>query len=211
MEQIIIRILLFIYLLGATACTYWGYSTSVCLPKSIEETFTLCYSGDSTSIREVLNIDGYFRIYRRSKPSGMAMILYDDGTLIAEAFSGKPPEPDMSDFEFFLSEVCADSTGKARRRFNTAFCYGLYEIRGDTLVTQVANWPDIMAGFRSWEEHFIIINRNNIQHSYYRQLGPEHKKGEKRFLYEEELRFVPFNCKPKAYIWFKEFEWFHCP
>jgi hypothetical protein len=201
-----------ILLLGIFSC---GYPKA---PKHIQRGFTICYNGERTNIKELINIDGYFVMDNTPRT---AFMFYEDGSLVYEFFdlNEERRKQGISNIPLYFEEINNDSTGKALSSFGTAFKYGAYIIKGDTIKVQYVNSSFYFGSSRcAFEVWYKVMDRNTIVEVFWK---PIHKMSEsdwKNWEINQKLKgqtivpakFIPVKEKPMPNFWVKKEDWFWC-
>ena len=147
-------------------------------PRFIKDAFTFCFTGKSTGIDSLLNIEGYFEqmsLIRRSPTVGgfranpeiyyldtifSRFMFFDNGL-----FATIPLPRGERDMSSFLKNIAKNSeTERARFFYETGWgSWGSYVIRGDTIKVQsVGRARSLNDGWTLRETWFKIIDRNTI-------------------------------------------------
>jgi len=210
-------------------------STSACfnrIPRAIKESFTFCFDGKCTGIRNLINIDGYFKervLIKRSPAVGgfltdpsvyyidtfySRFMFYDNGLFVSglhdsyyDHYKRKRIRKDVS---LLLKGISESNEAPGASTFYRFF-WGSYIIRGDTIKTQeISQWRSLNAGWSLREDWYRVIDRNTIERI---GLDLPVTAGRSRHLNRTNypIVFVPIPAKPTPYYsWILKERWFWC-
>lgn len=199
---------------GLSSCAYFA------VPRDIRQGFTICYDGEKTKIKELINIDGFFHT-GKLKPSYNVIMFYDDGTFLYDLHDSNSSkrEGKKHNIPLFLKEVINDSIGDIRTSFYKRSYWGIYKIEGDTIKTQFVNNSMFHnLSWSAWEKWYKVIDRKTIIEIYRMPLGRISESDLKiQELYRKRRegtilpsKFMAVEKKPEPNCWLKEQDWFWC-
>lgn len=178
------------------------------VPHKYRQYFRLCASGQLTSIRQKMSIDGYYTIpFVYTDPGGnrdtffTRILFYEDGYSI----SGWGGLEAMSDQEY-LKQVVRKGAGA---EFYKTFLWGQYELRQDTIIVRSILPGTVIRKVSVQEDKYIIAAGNRLL----RFASVNLVKGEQP--YAERL-FFPALFTPAAVIpspahsWLRVQKWRKC-
>jgi hypothetical protein len=199
-----VRIALLICLLFVVTHSF-GYPYRV--PNKYKKYFINCCNPKSTTIRLLINIDGYYKL----KTSWLLnprdtiytnMLFYEDGICVS-GWGGYD-----SNRQQFLNSVI---TKGPKHWFYENCSWGFYEINGDTIVVRSIVPGTFMRPVSVEERWYKIIDRNTIQKIYSTSLEKmtakakaSHRKAWANFI-GSPSKFYPLqNTPPSNYSWLRK-------
>jgi len=209
------NLLLFVIILLLTSCvSYYP------VPRSIRKNaLNSVYSGDTTNLNEKLNINGYFTV-NDTMNSGwishgyMNMMFFNDGMFVTGFHNFRDTNLTFNEVipNYIENIINLKKQGKRHFSFYEDECWGIYEVRGDTIKVKHFFRAHLSGqiGNDGYEMLFKIIDRNHIIEINRTQLN---KKEEVFKYYEMErkknkLYFVPLKELPESDGWLKYKKWF---
>lgn len=187
------------------------------VPKVILKNFTNCYSGEKNKIRTLIDIDGYYEIvevgnwsygYGKNKQAvdtqKLNILFYDDGTFKYNFFK----EKDSSICSYFTRIAM----GKDSLQFYNSGYWGIYKIKGDTLICQYINKAEYWKHYYGYEIKFKITDKNvfEIIDESYKSLDNKSailNNSKSIFL---AAKFIPCEFIPPPNSWLKKLDWTWC-
>jgi hypothetical protein len=172
------------------------------ISQKVRNDFTLRFEGRDTELAAKIRIDGYYVMKVQStsnKTLDVNIMLFKDGTFAKSFQILKTTENDARPFfgENFHNE--------------TSY-WGIYQLNGDTIITQYISRASWMAPWDSREEWFLIIDSTSLQSIFAKPIGFEVSKDllkthwHNRDRYSPSL-FVPSDTLPPSDNWLKEEKW----
>ncbi|PZF74016.1 hypothetical protein [Taibaiella soli] len=172
-------------LIIAACCIFTAYCG---IPKAYRKYFVNCCNAGKTTIRERLDIDGYFtcQIISGGLPLNVNIIFYDNGVCVESWGGATRPTP---------SEELNDVIKKGSKSYFYHDCnWGFYELKGDTLLSRTIQRSSIMRPDAIFSEtYYKIKSRTSIVRLNMRE-GKE----------EETRNFLPHPLPNSDYSWIKK-------
>jgi hypothetical protein len=200
------------------------------VPKYIRQNFTNCYNGQSTQIRSLINIDGYYKESKLRNPNpgynnsslqtdsnNNIIIFYEDGTFVYNvSVDGLNTRSNVC---LYLEKI---SKAPDKYGFYISGYWGVYRIKGDALILQYihkrGSLNDNWFGFEVW---YKVIDRNSIVliDAMSKPLHRELRQSKNYETYLKNLRDQQLvspakftNCEhiPPPDCWLKQEDWLWC-
>jgi hypothetical protein len=203
MSRILFLNILILFIIHLTGCG--GHKP---IPTRIKNEFTLRHDGNNPGLAGKIQTNGYYvmqNVTRSDDAHDINMIFFPDGTFAYNFFirgihSNNPRL-------FFGKDFTTDSLCNLNIPHD-----GLYELRGDTIITQMINYTSGMAPWYAIEKWFIIINPVTVKAIFAQPIGfdvsPELLESrwhdQSRFT---PARFVPTDTLPPSDNWLKGEKW----
>jgi hypothetical protein len=197
--------------------------------KYIQDHVTNRYNGQKTTIRNLIDIDGYYtlkEVYRVCfgppknrvcrDTTEINFLFYEDGTFLYNFYDVDADYPGNT-----LAYLERISKGNGAESFYNRFYWGIYQViyqvQGDTIIAQyVFNAPNA-SNRDAWEDKFIAVDRKNIvkvssePRSLFKTTNAQKKMITNRVAKRQVL---PATFKASPYIplpnsWLKKEEWVH--
>jgi len=183
-----------IFLLSVTSCA------------SQKREVTIKLEGKNTSIRDVINIDGYYQSIDNTSSGHTGKIFFEDGTCCSFRFKEGVTE-DMKKENLFQAIYSWEQKGQIRWG-----SWGVYKIDRDTIVVQSvvkAGWFSQPWSFSEFK--YEIIDRQTLKWIYYKSLpadkydtdNPYDRTRSKNIISE----FISADSLPSSDCWLKEEKW----
>lgn len=190
------QLVLFILLLCCSSCASQK--------KEIIAKSTIKLDGRNTTIRDLIEIDGYYSKADCKKCNSIAGIMFfDDGIWVDFRF-----EKDVTEEEIKINmwkNVASGLDHKGTIRWGEN--WGIYEIQNDTIIVSIFGYGYIMGDF--WiEQRYKILNRNNIQLIYAKSLlKKDENNNESPWMEPFNYQFISADSLPSSDCWIKEQKW----
>jgi len=190
-------ILLIISLLVAVSCG---------VDKEVIEKSTIKLEGKNTNIRDLIEIDGYYRPISNLSPNTNpgSIMFFEDGTYVPFQFnngvSNSEIQKNMSKY------IIGWMKGK---QFHWSGDRGVYSIQNDTIIVYTYNEPNFNLGLSIFEIRFKIIDRKTIQLIYSRFLLKSDNDEGRWYKGDDPMHFMPADSLPSSdsYSWLKKQKW----
>jgi hypothetical protein len=143
------------------------------------------------------------------------VIFYNNGIVVRTRASSSTPLDDFSEsMQREVHQIYTDSIEyKYYREGRGMYRWGLYELKGDTIMAQFIDRPYPPDIFYSYLVMYKVIDRHTIQEIYNKKVLPpkelEPDYREKPFLYKF-YNFIPIEKLPSSDCWLKDEKWFWC-
>ena len=200
--------------LSIFSCAY------ISVPKHIKQGFTFCYLEEKTSIKEIINIEGYFEM-KTTNSSSLNFMFFEDGIFLYGFYDvdenrRKKGYPSISSY---FKEIVNDENGQLSSVFYNSFQWGAYQIFGDIIKVQFVNHPASPSPYWSaWEVWYKVIDKNTIIETFYKPIHymseSDWKNWEKNSFRRKNnivpAKFIPVDQKPASDCWLKMEDWFWC-
>lgn len=201
-------------------CLLWfAYSCGV--PRYIKKTYIGCYKNIPTGIDTLLDLSGCFNASATYSDDDeyerfCAVNFYNDG--IAVRFCAAVRKP----VDFFMSRqqkyhnIRGDSLDLENYKYyyeGRSIDWGLYQLKGDTIIAQFIEHPYPPALYYSHLTMYKIVDKYTIQEIFNermqstKEFEPSYRV--KPFLYKL-YHFIPIEKLPSSDCWLKRKKWFWC-
>jgi hypothetical protein len=162
--------------------------------------------GKSTGIRNLMEIDGYYSSIEYYNRGGTKF--FEDGTWVAFSF-----KCDISENEIKFNMSKSIKSWVKDRQIRWGSYWGVYKIRGDTLIMFKYDEGSFWKGWSLYEYQYKILDRNSIQRIYIKGLLKEDLRYDRNNNIspwkknDEPAIFFPADSLPSSDCWLKEEKW----
>jgi len=172
--------------------------------KEIIAKSTIRLEGKNTTIRDLIEIDGYYAKANCKKCSTIAGIMFfDDGIWVDFRFEKNVTEEEVK--ANMWENVARGLDYKGTTRWGED--WGIYEIHNDTIIVSIFGYAYIMGNFW-YENRYKILDRNNIQLVYSKSLLKRDENNDKSPWIEPfNYQFISADSLPSSDCWIKEQKW----
>jgi hypothetical protein len=203
----------------SVVCLLWlAYSCGV--PRYIKKTYIGCYNGALTGIDTLLDLSGCFNA---SVPYSdhdeferfCAVNFYNDGIVIRFCAAVKSIDLLMNKQRKYhnIRGVFLDLDNYKYYYEGRNIDWGLYQLKGDTIIAQFIEHPYPPALYYSHLIMYKIIDKYTIQEIFNKRIQspkePESIYRETPFL-NKYYNFIPIEKLPSSDCWLKGEKWFWC-
>ncbi len=194
--------------------------------KSLKQDFTFCYKDTSYNTSKI-RIDGYYEIKKqdsiyvptenryKSDTFYTNYHFFNNGMFMYNYFRKKKYK--SNNLALYFDDLFKEKDSVNISLLYTSNYWGIYHIKGDTIITQSLDHPSFMNGFMTYEDKFLIYNTDSIIEFYSKILGERNKLIIINFneLYknkkQKSARFKPLNTMPNPKkCWVMQEKWFWC-
>ena len=165
---------------------------------------TIKLEGKNTSIRDLLEIDGYY--HAQNYPNFSPCMFFEDGIYVS-SFTFKK---DISENEIKANMLKSLAGGIEDKQFSWGNYWGVYKIEGDTLVVYYYLRGSFWTPWYFDEVRYKIIDRTTIQAIYskgLRKADEQYNKERSPWISGSYLHFTPADSLPLSDCWLKKQKW----
>jgi hypothetical protein len=172
--------------------------------KEIIAKSTIKLEGKNTTIRDLIEIDGYYSKANCKKCNTIAGIMFfDDGIWVDFRFKKDVTEDEIK--TNMWKNVASGLDYKRTIRWGEN--WGIYEIHNDTIIVSIFGYAYIMGDFLV-EQRYKVLDRNNIQLVYAKSLlKKDEKNAESPWMEPFNYQFISAYSLPSSDCWIKEQQW----
>jgi hypothetical protein len=163
---------------------------------------TIKLEGKETSIRDVLEIDGY---YSNQEYPYSGAIFFEDGTWVAFSFNRDIP---INEINSNISQSIVSWIEDQQLRWGTY--WGVYTIKSDTIIVYSYVKGSFWKGWSLNESRYKIIDRKTIMGIYSRSIlksADDYFKTHSPWINRNNESFIPADSLPPSDCWLKEEKW----
>ena len=162
---------------------------------------TIKFEGTNTDIRQIIEIDGYYT--DPDSPQSGSRMFFEDGSSVYFHFKEDVSENEKNDN---MSKSVVSWLENNQLSWGTY--WGVYKIKGDTIVAYAYSRASFWVGWSFWEEKYKIINRTTIKRVYFKsRLRSSESSCKDPWIDEAAYRFTPADTLPSSDCWLKEEKW----
>ena len=181
-------VFLFLFLQITVSCTSQKYVSSQS---------TIKLEGHNTNIREVLDIDGYYKNYNFGCSNAM---FFADGTYVRYFYfkEGATEEQIRTNMVEWIK--WPEKMGRM---------WGVYRIEDNVLIGQGYD-KGFFYGISMFEERYTIVDRTTLKQIYWKRKNKEDEKFpdyDPWLNYDFSYHFIPADSLPNSDCWLKEKKW----
>lgn len=167
---------------------------------------TIKLEGKNTNIRELIDINGFYR-WLPFSPIDASLIFFEDGTWVRFFWRDEVSEAEKS-----TNLAKSIKTWKQDKQTRWGVNWGIYTISNDTIIAHSYMRPGFLVPWSLSELRYKVIDRKTIKSMYFKNLllsEDEYNKMNNISFKQEDvfLYFTPADSIPPSDSWLKENKW----